>query len=101
ILLTAIELSPLERERTRKQSWWQALRSSLTPWPIPEVRQVAQGGSASSSLSIRQVDERPRIFIQDATAVLKGCESEPLGPGEIFGEVAAMTRSSSNYTVVA
>jgi Fe-S-cluster-containing dehydrogenase component/CRP-like cAMP-binding protein len=101
ILLTAIELSPLERERTRKQSWWQALRSSLTPWPIPEVRQVAQGGSASSSLSIRQVDERPRIFIQDATAVLQGCESEPLGPGEIFGEVAAMTRSSSNYTVVA
>ena len=50
---------------------------------------------------IETVDGKNRIFLQDINAVVDGYESEPLGVGEIFGEMAAITRSQHRYTVVA
>jgi len=44
---------------------------------------------------------KSRIFLQDINAIIDGFESEPLGVGEIFGEMAAITRSQHRYTVVA
>ena len=46
-------------------------------------------------------DGKSRIFLQDINAVIDGFQSEPLGVGEIFGEMAAITRSQHRYTVVA
>ena len=50
---------------------------------------------------VEQTEGRNRIFLQDISAVIDGFESEPLGIGEIFGEMAAITRSQHRYTVVA
>ncbi len=50
---------------------------------------------------MREIDERPRIYLQDVQTVLRGCQSETLGSGEIFGELAAMTRSANTFTVIA
>ena len=50
---------------------------------------------------IEEVEGKNRIFLQDINAVIEGFESEPLGVGEIFGEMAAITRSQHRYTVVA
>ena len=56
--------------------------------PVPIQRIENQGG-------------KNRIFLQDIHAVMEGFQSEPLGVGEIFGEMAAITRSQHRYTVVA
>ena len=50
---------------------------------------------------VETVDGKNRIFLQDINAVIDGFQSEPLGIGEIFGEMAAITRSQHRYTVVA
>lgn len=46
-------------------------------------------------------DQGSRIFLQDIQAVISDYQSEPLGVGEIFGEMAAITRTQHRYTVVA
>jgi Fe-S-cluster-containing dehydrogenase component/CRP-like cAMP-binding protein len=101
VLLTRLLTEASPTESRPRPSWWKALRDSLKSWPVPEVRTIAATRDDSVAVNIRTSEDRPRIFIQDATAVLDGCESEKLGPGELFGEIAAMTRSSSAYTVVA
>lgn len=65
-------------------------------------------GDSKSTLAkappLQQVETengKNRIFLQDVNAVIDGFESEPLGPGEIFGEMAAITRTQHRYTVVA
>ncbi len=63
-----------------------ASADKLRPTPIQQV-ETAEGKS--------------RIFLQDINAVIDGFQSEPLGVGEIFGEMAAITRSQHRYTVVA
>ena len=50
---------------------------------------------------VETVDGKNRIFLQDISAVINGFQSEPLEIGEIFGEMAAITRSQHRYTVVA
>jgi Fe-S-cluster-containing dehydrogenase component/CRP-like cAMP-binding protein len=50
---------------------------------------------------LETTDGKSRIFLQDIQAVISGFQSEPLGVGEIFGEMAAITRTQHRYTVVA
>jgi Fe-S-cluster-containing dehydrogenase component/CRP-like cAMP-binding protein len=57
-------------------------------------------GEVESSGSVRQVDDRPAVFLQDFDAVLRENATVSLGPGELFGEVAAMYRSPRTATVI-
>lgn len=50
---------------------------------------------------VETVDGRSRIFLQDLQAVLHDFQSEPLEPGQIFGEMAAITRTPHRFSVVA
>jgi Fe-S-cluster-containing dehydrogenase component/CRP-like cAMP-binding protein len=50
---------------------------------------------------VETVDGRSRIFLQDLQAVLHDFQSEPLEPGHIFGEMAAITRTPHRFSVVA
>lgn len=50
---------------------------------------------------VETVEGKRRIFLQDINAVINGFQSEPLGVGEIFGEMAAITRTQHRYTAVA
>lgn len=58
-------------------------------------------GEATLGTAVREVDHRPRVYLQDVDTILRGFESESLGSNEIFGELAAMTRSPNRFTVVA
>ena len=99
-------LSPQQLGRTpiEKLSWSEALRRFLFRSDVPESRQphevTTSTGLTESSGSVRQVDDRPAVFLQDFNAVLRDHETVSLGPGELFGEVAAMYRSPRTATVI-
>ncbi len=103
VVLTRIAPASLGRSTDEKLGWWEALRRSWKQWRIPEQRSVAKVGHAATGVAtaMREIDERPRIYLQDVQTVLRGCQSETLGSGEIFGELAAMTRSANTFTVIA
>ncbi|MCY2974492.1 MAG: cyclic nucleotide-binding domain-containing protein [Planctomycetota bacterium] len=105
-LITRLESTSVEVAQRERPSWLKLLRDSLRRFPVPEVRHVAatrshKDGPPRLVTQVRSVDDKPRVFLQDASAILAGSTSEPLGEGELFGEMAAITRSPSHYTVVA
>jgi len=86
--------------------------SSIAPATFPESnrREGSRDGSQTAAADkkrpiplqqVETVDGKSRIFLQDINAIIDGFQSEPLGVGEIFGEMAAITRSQHRYTVVA
>ncbi len=77
------------------QRWWS--RSDVAEHRTPEQVTVNREDGGQT---VRQVDDRQAFFLQDFDAVLKENETVSLGPGELFGEVAAMYRSPRTATVV-
>ena len=108
-------------ELNTSSSWMEWLKQQFSPSSSPSSNQTGstsngnrREGSRSGSQTaiadkkrptprqeIETVEGKSRIFLQDINAVMDGFQSEPLGIGEIFGEMAAITRSQHRYTVVA
>ncbi len=102
VIISKLAAQSLGRLETKKPSLWNAFRDSVRRWPIPEIRSIAQAKNDSDvHTAVRHEDDQPRVFIQDINAILKGHTSAPMGAGELFGELAAITRSPSTYTVIA
>lgn len=100
----------LGRDEPKMQSWWQAIRQLWRRPMIAEVRDeqtmAGQGdalhdSSRSMQARLEQCEDRPAIFLQDFSGVFADRKSLCLGPGELFGEMAAMYRSPQTATVVA
>ena len=102
VVLDKIALGPQPQTLPEKPSLLKALSDSLKHWKVPEFRRIAQlADEPAPATAIRHVDNRPRLFLQDFDVILDGVQSEPIGSGGLFGELAAMTRSPNNFTVVA
>ncbi len=72
-------------------------------WNRPRVAE-ARGPEAvtpDATTRIETVDDRQAIFLQDFPAALAHRRTLAMGPGELFGEVAAMYRSPQTATVIA
>jgi Fe-S-cluster-containing dehydrogenase component/CRP-like cAMP-binding protein len=95
------ELAPelLGRGSVQKMSWLDALRGWWSQSKHAESRSVEQV-TAPTAADLGQVDDRPAMFLQDFSAVLRQHETVALGPGELFGEVAAMYRTPRAATVI-
>jgi Fe-S-cluster-containing dehydrogenase component/CRP-like cAMP-binding protein len=98
---------PQAAKRSAAKMMFDALSNYLGRSGLVEARRPEQvtthleNDDATGPASIRQVDDRPALFLQDFSAVLKGSNSITIGPGELFGEVAAMYRSPRTATVIA
>ncbi|MEO1525050.1 MAG: cyclic nucleotide-binding domain-containing protein [Planctomycetota bacterium] len=104
VLVDSLSERSLGREPVQRIGWREALKRFLNRSAYPEVRnpeEVSVNLSSESAQSIRSVDDRQAIFLQDFDAIFHRHETVELGPGELFGEVAAMYRSPRTATVVA
>ena len=104
VLVDSLPQHQLGRPSSGKIGWGEALKRFLGRSPHPETRtpdQVSVNLCDGNHQSIRQVDDRPAIFLQDFEGVIRHNETVSLGPGELFGEVAAMYRSPRTSTVIA
>lgn len=82
------------------------LSSMMRLWKnpkLPEVRSQwsAQGAIGQSDTFTSDHSTHPKIFLQDVPRLLYGSHTLSLHAGEIFGELAAMTRMPRAATVLA
>ncbi len=105
VVVESLDPEQLGRTPTKKLTWTESLYRYLFRSRVREARRPAEvttsQGRGTDAGTIRQVDDRPAVFLQDFNAVLSGRNHVSLGPGELFGEVAAMYRSPRTATVVA
>ena len=105
VVVDSLTPEQLGRSPTKKLTWTESLYRYLFRSKVREARKPTEVTTnqhrPNESGTIRQVDDRPAVFLQDFSAVLSGRNHVSLGPGELFGEVAAMYRSPRTATVVA
>ena len=75
--------------------WWQ------NPG-LPEVRNWKSGAEHSGAGQTDSIHgAEPAVFVQDMNAIIKGKKSVELPAGELFGEIAALSRTARTTTVIA
>lgn len=102
VVVDSLTQQQLGRAPAKKVSWAESIRRFLTRSSVPESRKAQDiSVNLAAQNTIRQVDDRQAVFLQDFDIVLRDHETVTLGPGELFGEVAAMYRSPRTATVIA
>ncbi|MGB7324880.1 MAG: cyclic nucleotide-binding domain-containing protein, partial [Rubripirellula sp.] len=102
VVVESLSAEQLGRTPAKKIGWSESLRRYLTRSNVPESRRATDvSANLKQRNLVRQVDDRQAVFLQDFDVVLRERETVTLGPGELFGEVAAMYRSPRTATVIA
>ncbi len=102
VVLSGLNDEALGREPPRKLGWLATLWRVVRRPRLPEVRRsFAPRKAAGHITGQRGAADRPRVFLQDVPRVLDESRTVALLPGEIFGELAALTRSPRTATVFA
>ena len=99
----AVEALPpglLGRKTPKKKSLFQTALQGWFPSRYPEVRTYGQT-SLDQAVGRREDEHDTRVFLQDVPGVLDAHQTVRLGPGAIFGELAAMSRTPRAATVFA
>ncbi len=81
------------------------LRAVTQLWQTPAAREVRRRPRVdplnNSAVGVRSAADHPTVFLQDVPRVIAGADTAPLKPGEVFGELGALTRSPRAATVFA
>ncbi|MEO5722618.1 MAG: cyclic nucleotide-binding domain-containing protein, partial [Chthoniobacterales bacterium] len=106
VVLDSLPARMLGRRPPQKKGFLRSLAQLWTQPAYPEVRHYSKGvaatGLADGALQARgKADKDVRVFLQDVSSVLDENHTARLEEGEIFGEIAAMSRAPRSATVIA
>ncbi len=101
VLLEQLDPALLGRAAPPRRSWFRALAQLWQNSPVPEARSLQQAALAANGTASREEDGTVRVFLQDFPRILDHTGTAQIGPGEVFGELAALTRTPRSTTVLA
>jgi Fe-S-cluster-containing dehydrogenase component/CRP-like cAMP-binding protein len=91
----------LGREEPEHRGVFEALAQLWRRPPWPEVRDVSRYAQTRGTGARQTGEDETRIFLRDIDKIIEHEPTVPLGPGEMFGEIAALARVSRTTTVFA
>ncbi len=91
----------LGRRKKQRKSFFQAVAQLWRNPREPEVRDLAKYEGVHGVGARTGAEGQARIFLQDVPGVLQTHRTAVMGPGEIFGEQAALARTPRSATVIA
>ena len=101
VMLERLDSSLLGRSEPPRRSWLRAIAQLWENSRLPEVRSRANVNPKANGTHIRDEHGTPRVFVQDVPQLVSAKGTARIGVGEIFGELAAMTRTPRSATVLA
>jgi Fe-S-cluster-containing dehydrogenase component/CRP-like cAMP-binding protein len=100
VVLESLPPQLLGRRKSKRQGILATIAKSLTRSQYPETRHYG-ATEFDAGLGSRGNGVDLRVFLQDVPGVLSQARSLQLAPGEIFGELAALSRMPRSATVIA
>lgn len=101
VVLERLDPTLLGREERPRRGWFNAIAQLWQNSRVPEARVVNRANSGANGTGSRDGDGTTRIFLQDFPRLLAHTGTAQIGPGEFFGELAALSRTPRTATVLA
>lgn len=105
VLLEKVDEALLGRRVPRRKSLWSAFTQLWNNPVTPELRHYRdddqQAGKAGVAQDTESIDSVSTVFLQDVPNVINTERSLELKEGDLFGEIAALTRTPRTATIVA
>ena len=103
VSLKSLPANILGRVDTKKRGWIRSIAQLWTNSKFAETRDYSPEtkGEVSEETGSREDADGTHIFLHDIPRVIKAEDSAIMKPGEIFGEISALTRTARSATVVA
>lgn len=100
ILPPGLPETMLGRAPSVKKSLFQAVAQLWRNPHYAEVRNSYDEDESEGTASRANGDQEAHIFLQDVPAILDKHRSATIGPGDMFGEIAALGRTQRTATVI-
>lgn len=102
VMLEKLTDSVTGRQEPVRKSFFSALAQLWRNPKLPEVRNLGhrEPGQLPGHTEVISRTEAA-VFVQDINAIIKGKRSVDLPAGELFGEIAALSRTARTTTVIA
>src|SRR3954465_12643020 len=101
VMLERLDPTLLGREAPPRRGWLQSIAQLWQNSRVPEARTGNGAKFVESEAGSREEDGATRVFLQDFPRILERTGTAQIGPGEIFGELAALSRTPRTATVLA
>ena len=101
VMLERLDPTLLGRDLPPRRGWLQAIAQLWRNSNVPEARRENGTQFTESGAGSREEDGTMRVFLQDFPRILDDTGTAQIGPGEIFGELAALSRTPRTATVIA
>jgi Fe-S-cluster-containing dehydrogenase component/CRP-like cAMP-binding protein len=101
VILERLDPMLLGRNDPPRRGWLPAIAQLWQNSRVPEVRAGNGAHFATNGAGAREEDGTTRVFLQDFPRILDRTGTAQIGPGEIFGELAALSRTPRSATILA
>lgn len=100
VVLKTLPSRLLGRSERRQQSFADSIREWWNRSPVVESRSSKSSNSGEPIAARLGRDGQVRVYLQDIPRILAPNDIESMQAGELFGEMAALTRSPRSATVI-